>query len=260
MTRCPWNPDPETILADVLAAQDDRRRPGDSMLVRVRIAMAEGRARAKRERQRAARNRCYARQRARGIKYRAKDGWSIADRMIRIMEPGKWYGVGDVARALGEPRSSRAKMTQVLLARGLVTRTKNAARCKQLNPWQIMAGREQEPDWLYRLSGSGEAYRAKLLSSCVAPGAHTHRTGLVGDLRTCVNSPRYSEIASNAGASDQFSCSLRGLGGRPVLAQGGITKERRGRLRVKSGNSHREHMLSALPPKADIRSAKANVR
>jgi hypothetical protein len=169
--RVPWDPNPETILADVLAAQDDRWRPGDPMLTRVRIAMDEGRARAKRERQRAARKRCYARQRARGTKYRAKGGWSIADRMIRIMEPGKWYGVGDVARALDEPRSSRAKMTQVLLARGLVTRTRNVARHEQLDPWQIMAGREQEPDWLYRLSGSGEMHRAKLLSSCVAPRA-----------------------------------------------------------------------------------------
>jgi hypothetical protein len=167
--RAPWDPDPETILADVLAAQDDHWHPGDPMLTCVRIAMDEGRARAKRERRRAARQRCYARQRARGTKYRAKGGWSIADRMIRIMEPGKWYGVGDVARALDEPRSSRAKMRQVLLARGLVTRTKNPAKREQLDPWQIMAGREQEPDWLYRLSGSGEAYRAKLLSGSVAP-------------------------------------------------------------------------------------------
>jgi hypothetical protein len=175
MTRCPWNPDPETILADVLAAQDDRRRPGDSMLVRVRIAMAEGRARAKRERQRAARNRCYARQRARGTKYGAKSGWSIADRMIRIMEPGKWYGVGDLARALGEPRSSRAKMTQVLVPRGLVMRARNPARREKLDPWKILAGREQEPDWLYRLTEAGEAYRAKLLSSSVAPRAFSRR-------------------------------------------------------------------------------------
>jgi hypothetical protein len=170
-----WNPDPETILKDVLAALDDRRRPGDPMLTRVRIAMDEGRARAKRERRRAARERCYARQRTRGTKYRAKGGWSIADRMVRIMEPGEWYGVGDLARALGEPRSSRAKMRQVLLARGLVSRTRNPAKREQLDPWQIMSGQEQEPDWLYRLSGSGEAYRAKLLSSSVAPRAFSHK-------------------------------------------------------------------------------------
>jgi hypothetical protein len=41
--------------------------------------------------------------------------------MIRVMEPDEWCGVGDLARALDEPRSSRAKMRQVLLARGLVT-------------------------------------------------------------------------------------------------------------------------------------------
>jgi hypothetical protein len=165
----------ETILADVLAAQDDRWRPGDPMLRRVRIAMDEGRARAKRERQRAARNRCYARQQTRGVKYRPKGGWSIADRMIRIMSPSEWYGVGDVARALSEPRSSRGKMRQVLLVRGLVTRTRNPARREKLDPWQIMAGREQEPDWLYRLTEAGEAYRAKLLSGSVARRAGSHK-------------------------------------------------------------------------------------
>jgi hypothetical protein len=160
MTR---SSNPETMLADVLAAQDDRWRPGDPLLTRVRVALDEGRARAKRERQRAARNRCYARQRMRGVKYGPKRGWSIADRMVRIMEPGEWYGVGDLARALDEPRSSRAKMRQVLLARGWVTRSRNPARHEQLDPWQIMAGREQEPDWLYRLTEAGEAYRFDLM-------------------------------------------------------------------------------------------------
>jgi hypothetical protein len=173
--RRPWDPNPETILAAVLAAQDDHWRPGDPVLTRVRIAMDEGRARAKRERQRAARERSYARQRARGIKYRAKGGWSIADHMIRIMSPCEWHGVGDLARALGEPRSSRAKMRQVLLSRGLVTRAKNPAKREQLDPWQIMAGREQEPDWLYRLTEAGEAYRAKLLSGSVARRAFSHK-------------------------------------------------------------------------------------
>jgi hypothetical protein len=84
------------------------------------------------------------------------------------MEPGSWYGVGDITRALGEPRSSRGVVQQVLLPRGLVRRARNPARGVRLNPWQIMAGGDQEPDWLYRLTEKGEAYRSRLMSA--APG------------------------------------------------------------------------------------------
>jgi hypothetical protein len=96
-------------------------------------------------------------------RYRPLPGQSIADRMLRAMLPGAWYGMGDIARMAGVDRSSRSKVPQVLLRRGWIEKTANPAFRGMLDPWQIMAGAEPEPQHLYRLTESGLRVRAGLL-------------------------------------------------------------------------------------------------
>jgi hypothetical protein len=93
---------------------------------------------------------------------RALPGQSIADRMLRAMKPGEWYGQGDIARMAGIHKSGRGKVHQVLLRRGWVEKTQNPAFRGILNPWQIMRGGEPEPQHLYRLTEAGMKAKAAL--------------------------------------------------------------------------------------------------
>jgi hypothetical protein len=88
-------------------------------------------------------------------RYRPLPGRSIADRMLRAMQPGAWYGMGDIARMAGVDRSARAKVHQVLLRRRWIEKAKNPAFCGRLDPWHILAGAEPEPQHLYRLTDAG---------------------------------------------------------------------------------------------------------
>ncbi len=93
---------------------------------------------------------------------RALPGQSIADRMLRAMRPGEWFGMGDIARMAGVERSARGKVHQILLRRGWVEKADNPAYRGRLDPRQIMAGAEPEPQHLYRLTESGLRVRAGL--------------------------------------------------------------------------------------------------
>jgi hypothetical protein len=86
---------------------------------------------------------------------RAMPGQSIADRMLQAMRPGEWYGMGDIARMARIHKSGRGKVHQVLLRRGWIEKAKNPAFRGTLDPWQIMAGAEPEPQHLYRLTDAG---------------------------------------------------------------------------------------------------------
>jgi hypothetical protein len=88
-------------------------------------------------------------------RYQPLPGHSIADRMLRAMRPGEWFGMGDIARMAGVDASARAKVHQVLLRRHWVEKAVNPAFRGTLNPWQIMAGAEPEPKHLYRLTELG---------------------------------------------------------------------------------------------------------
>jgi hypothetical protein len=107
--------------------------------------------------------RSLARARERGNRYRPPPGQSIAERMLRAMQPGAWYGMGDIARMAGVDRSARAKVPQVLLRRNWIEKAANPAYRGTLDPWQIMAGAEPEPQHLYRLTELGLRVRAELL-------------------------------------------------------------------------------------------------
>jgi hypothetical protein len=94
---------------------------------------------------------------------RASPEGSIADRMLRAMEPGKYYGQGDLARLAGEGRSSRAKVHQVMLRKGWIEKVRNPAWCgNQFLPWEIAGGAEPQPQHLYRLTHAGLAKRQTL--------------------------------------------------------------------------------------------------
>jgi hypothetical protein len=113
------------------------------------------------ERQQAAAERTLARARAKNL-CRALPGQSIADRMLRAMRPGEWFGMGDIARMAGVDRSARGKVHQILLRRGWIEKAANPAFRGQLGPWAIIAGAEPEPQHLYRLTELGLKVQATL--------------------------------------------------------------------------------------------------
>lgn len=90
-------------------------------------------------------------------------GEDIASRMLRVMEPGKWYGMGDVARLAGIDRTGRGKVHQVLLRRKWVEQARNPGWSAQIpNPWEIHSGAEPQPKNLYRLTEAGLQVRNRL--------------------------------------------------------------------------------------------------
>ena len=121
----------------------------------------ESKRRNKAERQQAATERTLGLARAKNL-CRALPGQSIADRMLRAMRPGEWYGMGDIARMTGVGRSARGKVQQILLPRGWVEQVANPAFRGILDPWQIMRGAEPEPQFLYRLTEVGLQAKAAL--------------------------------------------------------------------------------------------------
>jgi hypothetical protein len=135
----------------------DKRSPAD-------IAKSvEAKRRAREARQLAAAERTLADTRVRRLS-RAPSGGSIADRMLRAMEPGNWYGMGDIARMAGVGSSARAKVHQVLLRRGWAEKAENPAFRGILSPPDILAGAEPEPLHLFRLTELGLRVKGVLLS------------------------------------------------------------------------------------------------
>jgi hypothetical protein len=124
-------------------------------------ASVTAKKRIKAAKQLAATERNLAALRARNL-CRALPGRSIADRMLRAMQPGEWYGQGDIARMAEVSASARAKVHQVLVRRGWVEKARNPAFRGILDPWQIMAGGEPEPLHLFRLTELGLKMKAAL--------------------------------------------------------------------------------------------------
>lgn len=155
LVRNSWWPNPDTIIEDLLRLSDGTRgRTGPRSYADVEKALAGKRkARAARN----AGNRAKLEQERKAIKARRRSppGQGIADRMLRAMQPGEWYGAGDLARAVGAGRGARSKVAQTLLRRRLVERTRNPAwSSAPVDPWRIMAGEIREPKWLYRLTAT----------------------------------------------------------------------------------------------------------
>lgn len=104
-----------------------------------------------------------AKSRERAALKKPKVGEDIASRMLRVMEPGAWYGMGDVMRLAGAARHERGKLHQVLVKRGWVEKVQNPAWSGSIpSPWEIEAGAEPHPQHLYRLTGDGLARKQAL--------------------------------------------------------------------------------------------------
>ncbi|GLR91304.1 hypothetical protein [Bradyrhizobium iriomotense] len=159
--------DPTTIWEAVarLAHEHDHSwrftKKGDKRLLCDIEASVAAKRRIKAVKQLAAAERIQAATRARYV-WRALPGQSIAERMLRVMRPGEWYGQGDIARMAGVGTSARSKVHQVLLRRRWVEKVRNPAYQGILNPWRINAGAEPEPLHLFRLTELGERIKAAL--------------------------------------------------------------------------------------------------
>jgi hypothetical protein len=159
--------DPDEWLANIWRLLDEAdqtwrfTKKGDKRPLCDVEASVSARRRIKAARQLAATERILAAARARDLR-RALPGQSIADRMLSVMRPGEWYGMGDLARLASIHKSGRGKVHQVLLRRGWVEKARNPAYRGILDPWQIKAGAEPEPLHLFRLTELGERIRAAL--------------------------------------------------------------------------------------------------
>ena len=161
-----WLREPETILADILAAQTPKRKPTDPRPLWLVKAMDDGRARKKRERKRKALQAAVERQRERGKKYH-RFGYGIPWRVIRAMEPGKWYGLKALCRSIGIAANGAGKAQQRLLRSGWAEKASNPAwDGRQLCPQEIQGGATQEPQFLYRLTAAGEKARRLDPATC----------------------------------------------------------------------------------------------
>ncbi|MCK1519288.1 MULTISPECIES: hypothetical protein [unclassified Bradyrhizobium] len=162
--------DPEEWLAHIWRLLDEAdqtwrfTKKGDKRPLCDIGASVEAKRRKRAVRQEAAAERILAAVRARNL-CRALPGQSIADRMLRVMRPGEWLGMGDIARMAGIHKSGRGKVHQVLLRRGWVEKARNPAYQGILDPWQIKAGAEPEPLHLFRLTELGERVKAALPAS-----------------------------------------------------------------------------------------------
>src|SRR5438132_2724737 len=84
-------------------------KKGDKRLLCDIEASLATKRRIKAAKQLAATERTLAAARARNL-CRALPGQSIADRMLRAMKPGGWYGMGDLARLADVHKSARGKV------------------------------------------------------------------------------------------------------------------------------------------------------
>lgn len=122
--------------------------------------LAAGRKRRARERQRAATARRWA---AHSAAWAATRTWGLTDRIVVAMEPGGWYGRGDLIRLGGVARNSRGIANQ-MMDRGLLERQPNPDYRYQQSPQEIMGGEDPQPMWLYRLTEAGGMKRAVLMA------------------------------------------------------------------------------------------------
>jgi hypothetical protein len=77
------------------------------------------------------------------------------DRVVRVMEPGCWYGRGDLMHMAGFGPNTRGEIVRTLQANALAERVRysKAGQGPSHNP---------EPWWLYKLTPKGEALRDEL--------------------------------------------------------------------------------------------------
>lgn len=98
--------------------------------------------------------------RFRGVKWPI--GERAIDRIVLLMDPGRWYAGNDLLRGIGEPITSTGPRMLALRQKRLVVRRQNTAWPKVLN-LGMLCGTLTEPRWLYRLTELGEVTRGYLV-------------------------------------------------------------------------------------------------
>jgi hypothetical protein len=143
---------PESMLQYFLdLVDDDKRRRRENAL---RANEIQQQRRAERARQ-IGEERYRGQQAAKRAKARPSFGGSIAQRMIKAMDPGSWYTADDLVKLIDAPRCARSKVYQVLLRYGLVHRARDPNPLPRVDGVTLV--------YLYRLTAKGEAEREALL-------------------------------------------------------------------------------------------------
>ena len=165
----PFTFDPKELFAAIVTLANERdqswrfTKKGDVRPYYDVEALKLGLAKARQAKSDAAADRILAETKAKVLARRPAQGQDIASRMLRAMEPGCWYGMGDIMRLAGAQRHERGKVRQVLLKQGWVKVTHNGAHSgRRYSPDEIEAGAEPEPERLYTLTAAGLARRRGL--------------------------------------------------------------------------------------------------
>jgi hypothetical protein len=148
--RPAWEPNPETMLEDLLALVQQQRA---DTWERRHAALAKRRAEAKARSQAIGERRWAEQVAARRAKQAPGLGRRLVDHFVRVMEPGNWYARNDIA---GREKARQGRFLQAVWRSGIAERSRNPA-------WDGKHTRNDEPHWLYRLTPKGEALRTLLI-------------------------------------------------------------------------------------------------
>lgn len=96
-----------------------------------------------------------------------KIGDRLKDRMLRVMRPGEWYAMRDIARAATGKRGRHCAPYSFPVIRmfrdGMLERVPNPQWDPVPRSPQHCARHGREPKWLYRMTLSGEALRSVVI-------------------------------------------------------------------------------------------------
>lgn len=157
-----WEPNPNTILEDLIKVAAKTRRNTDPMPPYVQAALAKAH-----ERKRRARNkRCRDNPVPSFSRRHREIGYRLVDRVLRRMEPDHWYGLKAVARAAGLLFDEVGRVKTDLLEHAWASRVANPrwdVRAAQTR-WCPNAPEVCEPKYLYRLTDAGVAERTRQMA------------------------------------------------------------------------------------------------
>jgi hypothetical protein len=128
------------------------------MMERLRV----GREKAKAAREAKALAEAIERQKARGARYHTRAPNRIVDKIMRLMEPGQWYGLKALARSAGMGSSEAGRVSQLFEKNAWAVRLPNPAWHAAWQGRVRLGATGVEPEWLYRLTEAGEKEKARV--------------------------------------------------------------------------------------------------
>lgn len=153
-TRRRWEPDPDSILDSLLAAAANRghgTRKGDKRTPAEIASVVAG------KRHTVLRKQAEAMERRPKRARKMWHGASGVTRLLRALQPGAWYGVGDMLKLSGLAHYFDSIVWQRLWPAGWIERARNAA----YDPALVIFSKAREPQWLWRLTATGTAERER---------------------------------------------------------------------------------------------------